>query len=339
MNNSYREIGTHIMDAEKILIFPHVHMDGDCMGSSSALCLALRAQGKQAYVLAGEDAPGNLDFLEAGCFTRDPDVLDRIDLAIMVDCSCVSRIEGREKAFLKAEKTACIDHHAVVEPSGVEFDFGRIEGDSAAAGEMIELLLLEMGWEIDRKIAECLFAAITTDTGNFQHSNTTKRTHELAARLYDVEGFNSKPISNLIYNRHSFNEIRLKSLVMESMHLYHDGEIAVGRVTQEMLRKTGCRMDQSEGFVQDIMGIDGVEVGCLLKEQEEELVRLSLRSRSFVNVAEAAQAFGGGGHRPAAGATSYQAIDPTEREAVEVLTRQIEKDRASRETQIGNCNV
>lgn len=327
MNNSYREIGEKMLEARKILIFPHVHMDGDALGSSSALCMALRKLGKEAYVLISEDVPKNLDFLACDCVTRNLEIFSAgADLAIMVDCGSRKRIEGRTDAFDRGRVKAVIDHHGAAE-NDTSFDYGLVEPDSAATGEMIMLLLKEMGWDIDPAQANCLFAAITTDTGNFQHANTTKRSHELTALLYDVEGFNSKPVSNLIYNRTSFEAIRLEAMVLGSIHRYQDGRVAIGRVTQKMLAETGCSMDESEGFVQSIMRIDGVDAGCLLKETPDAGVRVSLRSKTNVNVAEVAKEFGGGGHILAAGCTVHDTVDAAEKQVSASLIRQVERTR------------
>ena len=148
----------------------------------------------------------------------------------MVDCCGMNRIPGREEIFETAPVKAVIDHHGVTGEQ-TNFDFGRIEPDSAATGEMIELLIEAMNVEIDLPMAEGIFTAITTDTGNFQHANTTARTHEMAAQLHRVPGFNCKKISNLIYNRNSLRSIRLHSLVMSSLQLFGEDKVAVAAVT------------------------------------------------------------------------------------------------------------
>lgn len=322
-NNTYQEIAARLLQLNNILIFPHVNMDGDALGSSSALCMGLRKLGKKAAILVSEDTPKNLDFLGQGMLVQEPDFT--AELAIMLDCSGMNRIPQREECFEAAPVKAVIDHHGVTGDQP-EFDFGRIEPDSAATGELVALLLREMGVDFDVPIAEALFAAITTDSGNFQHSNTTARTHRIAADLYSVEGFNSKHVSNLIYNRRSIQSIRLNSLVMSGIHMYREGKIAIARVSQEILRETGCDLSECEGFVQDLMSIDGVEVGCLLKEAEPSVIRCSLRSRARVNVAEVASSLGGGGHVPAAGCRIRKPLEEAETIISERIIEQLDKD-------------
>lgn len=301
MNDTIKSIATIMSDLDGILLFPHVNMDGDALGSCSALCLALRSLGKRAYVMINEPVPKNLDFLECGCCTDDDSVLEDVQLSLMLDCNGLGRIPGRESAWARGRLKGCIDHHATAFKD-IRYDFARIEPKSAATGEIVYRLIKDLGAEITLDIANCIFAAITTDTGNFQHSNTTSRSHEIVGHLYKVEGFNSKEISALIYDRRSKEALKLESAVIAGLDFYADGRIAVGRVTQAMLGEYGCTMDEAEGIIQRVMSIEGVEGGCLFKETQTN-VRASLRGRTYINMEKVARTFGGGGHVLAAGCT------------------------------------
>ena len=304
-------------DLDGILLFPHINMDGDALGSCTALCLALRSLGKKAYVMISEPVPKNLDFLECGCTTDDDSVLDDVQLSLMVDCNGMNRIPGREAAWNRGRLKGCLDHHECGS-TDIRFDFSRVEPRSAAAGEIAYNVIRALGVPISLDIANCIFAAITTDTGNFQHSNTTSRSHEIAGHLYKIEGFNSKVISALIYDRRSKEAIRMESEVISELAFYADGKLAVGRVTQDVLKKCGCTMDEAEGIIQKIMSIDGVEAACLFKETEKN-VRASLRARSYANVAKVASRFGGGGHTLAAGCTFNIPLAEAEKQLIPVL--------------------
>lgn len=323
-NNSFLEIGNRILDAETIILFPHVHMDGDALGSTSALCMALNKLGKNTIIAASEHAPANLDFMEHGLVTTDTQIWDEYDLALMVDCGSLNRIPGREELLGRAKVKGVIDHHGTRD-NDIDFDFGIVEPESAATGELIYLLIREMNWDIDIDIVQSLWAAITTDTGNFQHNNTTSRTHRIASELHDVEGFDCKVVSNLIYNRNSINSLKLEGMFMDRINLYDNGRIAVSRVTQDMLKETATDMSETEGFVQKLMSIDGVEIGCFLKEYEAELVKGSLRSKGEANVSEVASRFSGGGHSKAAGCTIRKSID----EAEAILSRALIEEMES----------
>jgi phosphoesterase RecJ-like protein len=304
-------------DLDGILVFPHINMDGDALGSATALCLALRSMGKKSYVMINEPVPKNLDFLECGCTITDDSILDDVQLSLMLDCNGLNRIPGREHAWERGRIKGCIDHHSTA-PRGIRFDFQRIEPKSAATGEIIYRLIKELGVEITLDIANCIFAAITTDTGNFQHTNTTSRSHEIVGHLYKVEGFNSKIISALIYDRRSKEAMKMESSVLTNLDFYADGKVAVGTISKELLEECGCTMDESEGIVQRIMSIDGVECGCLLKETDNN-IRTSLRGRNYANVEKVASHFGGGGHMLASGCTFDKPLEQAKQQIIPFL--------------------
>ena len=306
-----------------ILIYPHVNMDGDALGSSTAICLALRQLGKKAYVMINEPIPKNLDFLECGCTTTDDSVLDEVQLSLMLDCNSMNRIRGREAAWERGKLKGCVDHHRT-KHTDIRFDFVRAEPSSAATGEIIYNIIKAMGVEITLDIANCIFAAITTDTGNFQHSNTTKRSHEIVGHLYKIEGFNTKDISALIYDRKSKGALRMESIVLSNLEFYEDGKLVIGKVTDEILEETGCTMDEADGIVQQMMSIDGVEVGCLFKDNPSGC-RASLRAKSYANVESVASKFGGGGHVLAAGCSFKEEIPEAESMIVPELIEAINK--------------
>lgn len=321
MNDTIKSIATIMKDLDNILLYPHINMDGDALGSSSALCLALRTLGKKAYVLVNEPVPKNLDFLECGCTTEDDSILDDVQLSLMLDCNGMNRIVGREAAWERGRLKGCIDHHAT-KSTDIRYDFTRIEPKSASTGEIIYNLIRALNVDISLDIANCLFAAITTDTGNFQHSNTTSRSHDIARHFYKIDGFNSKAISALIYDRRSKEAIKMESSILANLNYYEDGRIAVGRVTQKLLKDMDCTMDEAEGVVQRIMSIDGVEIGCLLKETDMN-VRASLRGRTYANVEKVASKFGGGGHMFAAGCLFEKRIDEVEATLVPELAKSL----------------
>jgi phosphoesterase RecJ-like protein len=230
----------------------------------------------------------------------------------------MNRIVGREKAWERGRLKGCIDHHST-KAKEIRYDFSRIEPKSAATGEIVYNIIKAMGCEITLDIANCIFAAITTDTGNFQHVNTTSRSHEIVGHLYKIEGFNSKVISALIYDRKSKNAIKMEGEVIADIEFYADGKLAVGAVTQKILKDTGCTMDEADGIIVRMMSIEGVEAACLFKESETN-VRASLRGRTYADVAKAASVFGGGGHTLAAGCTfNGMTVEEAEEAIIPVL--------------------
>lgn len=325
MNDTIKSIATIMKDLDGILIFPHMNMDGDALGSSTALCLALRSLGKKAYVMINEPVPKNLDFLECGCTTNDDSVLEDVQLSVMVDCNGLDRIQGREEVWKRGRLKGCIDHHAT-KAKDMRYDFSRVEPKSAATGEIIYNIIKALGVTVDLDMANAIFTAITTDTGNFQHSNTTSRSHDIAGHLYKIEGFNSKAISALIYDRRSKNAIKMESKVLEDLDFYADGKLVVGRVTQDLLRECECTMDEADGIIQKMMSIDGVEGACLFKETDHS-IRASLRGRTYANMEKAASKYGGGGHMLAAGCSFYVSMPEVEELFIPELIETVNRTR------------
>ena len=126
----------------------------------------------------------------------------------------------------------------------------------------------------------------------------------------------------MIYDRKSKGALKLEGYVLSRLHFYADGKIAVGIVSQAMLDEYGCTMDETDGIIQRIMSIDGVEGGCLLK-QKGDVTRISLRGRSYINMSRAASVFGGGGHHLASGCTIEADLETAEKTIVPVLISEL----------------
>lgn len=297
--NTIKEIAQKLKQAQSVLLFPHVHMDGDALGSSAALAGALRKQGKTCYVLIEDEIAGNLKFLDRDYCTDNQDIIDGPDLCVYIDCGDESRIPKRYGKFLSGRETMCIDHHRT---NSSDTDYAYVDPDAAATGEIIYDIITAMGDEIDAHTGEALYAALTTDTGNFQYSNCTKKTHEIAAALYD-SGMNHSEVCIQIYENVSVGKIRLDNMIMNTLDIFADGKAAMAYVTQQMLEETGTGMDETEGIVSTLRSIRGVEISVFLKEYGTEEIKVSMRAKTYADVAEIAVEFDGGGHTKAAGFT------------------------------------
>lgn len=317
MNKTYKEIAEVLDKAQKILIYSHVSPDGDALGSSVALCRALRLRGKEAFVLVDEELPLNLAFLDNGYCTEDQEVIENPELSICVDCGDVTRFPDREKKFIQAPVSVCIDHHHTTK----QFcDYNYIDPNASATGELIFDLLKEMGTEPDTEIGEAIFAAITTDTGNFQYSNTTRRAFEIMAELCDW-GVDMNKVSVEIYENIRIERKIIESMAFSTLQLICGGKAAIAFVTEKMIEESGAFSEETENVIKMLRSITGVEYAAFLKEKGPETVRLSLRAKSFGDVAVIAEKFGGGGHIKAAGATISMPIE----KAVEAVICELEK--------------
>jgi phosphoesterase RecJ-like protein len=316
-NSSLKEMARELIKAESVLIFPHVLMDGDALGSAAALCGTLRNLGKKAYILVEDPVPQYLQFLDKGYCTEDQEILGDQDISIAVDCGDDKRFPRRAKRFHRAKVEMCVDHHRTSQ--GI-YDYNYIDPGAAATGEIVYDLLLAMEAEVSKEGAEALFAAITTDTGNFQYSNTTKRTHQIVMELYDL-GFDSNAVSVELYENETMEKLLLHSKVMDTLEIIVGGRGAIATLTQKMLRECNAKMEHSEGIVEIIRSIKGVEVAMLLKENDTSLVKVSMRSKRQVDVADIAEKYHGGGHIRAAGCTLHKTME----NAREIMVEELKK--------------
>lgn len=324
-NNTLLEIGAKLLEAKRILLFPHMRMDGDALGSCVALCRFLRKKGKEAFVLIEDDIPENLLFMEGDYCIRDVAQAGWItapEACVSVDCSDPGRFEKRREVFRAADFRICIDHHAT---SGQYADYNYIDPQAAATGEIVYDLLTGLGAEPDPEMANALFAAITTDTGNFCYSNTTKKTHEIAAALYDW-GLDNCYVCNEIYDNMRREQLAIHSMALSGMETFAGGQAVLACVSQDMLFAAGADLTETEGIVEKLRSIRGVEMAALLKEEEPELIKVSLRAKSFGNVSAVAQLFDGGGHRKAAGCAIKKPLEEARLELAAAMERELEKE-------------
>ncbi len=343
MQKIIRKINERIGNAERILIFSHAMPDGDALGSSTALCRSLRLCGKQAYVVTEEELAHNLRFLDAGgyCVRTDGSeppkeffesvfAGESADLGLMVDCGDYSRIEKRADLFKAIPYTICVDHHK--SSKGVA-DLNMIAPEYAATGEPVYLILRDLEDMtgkilIDEEVCEAIYAAIATDTGNFQYSNATSETHRIVMEMMQ-RGFDHNKVCVQIYQSNTLPSLMVKSAIIGKMRLFAGGKAAVSYVTQDMLAQVGASLDETEDAVDELRNIIGVEVAIFLKELEDGRIKASLRSKNKFNVMRIASAFGGGGHIKAAGCTFFDTdIKAVCTQMIEAVTKALAEEKA-----------
>ena len=328
LTGSFERIIELLERAERILLLPHAHADGDALGSCGALAAFLRAQGKQVTVLTEEPVEAKLDYLPAWCGVEfvsteeltallgalgEPDTFCRVaepyDLALAIDSSAPDRLGARLPLFEAAAAKARIDHHA----AGVDFvPDTLLDSDWAATAEGIYLLLNRMGFDqgdarpgrltdaVGKAIAGAIYTGLVTDTGCFAYSNVTPQTHLIASRTLALAG-NMSFVSHRVYEVKSRAYTRLMRTVYSKMY-FPQPDIAVLNLTRADLDAAGAGDADTDGISNILRDIEGVHAGIFVKpDNTPGKYRVSLRSDDRVNVAAVAKAFGGGGHVCAAG--------------------------------------
>ena len=304
-NDSFENIAKVLKKGKSCLIFTHIVMDGDAIGSAAALCLAMRNEGIDAYVVTEDELAKNLSFLGKDlCIDvaeAEKMFSDGHDISVCVDCSEESRFPKRAALFNNGAVKVCIDHHKTADAI---CDYNYVDPEAGATAQLIYKLIKAMGTEIDKDMAVRIYAGIATDTGNFQYSNTTKETHQIVSELYDIcDSFHE--VSVEIYENEPFAKLKLQSEIFDGAELFAGGKAVIASVTQDMLKRCGAVMDDSEGTVSRLRALENVEVAALLRENEDGSIKASLRAKTYADVSELCASHGGGGHAKAAGFTEY----------------------------------
>ena len=277
----------------------HVRPDGDCIGSQVGIALALQALGKSVTVWNEDPVPQKLSFLDADKLVQKPKRNQTFDCVIATDCASFERL-GRVGEFI-ADRTLFIniDHH---ESNTRYADINWVSAAEPSTGELIFKLLGAASWPVTPEIADCLFTAVSTDTGSFQYPSTRPETYQIGGELVRL-GANLARICDEVYQSSSLPRVRLLRHVYNNFKLTHENQVAYLWLKKADFGRTGAEPADTEGIIDHIRSIEGVVIACVFEEIEPELTRISLRSKNpAVNVSEIAALFNGGGHSAAAGA-------------------------------------
>jgi phosphoesterase RecJ-like protein len=257
--------------------------------------------------------PGFGDILE-----EPPRGIDAL-LAFFFDSGNLERSGSSVKQIATHATIVNIDHH----PSNSRFgDLNVIDPDASAVGQMVMDMLDHFGYPITSTIAVNLYVALLTDTGGFRHENTTPQALEDAARLARL-GADPGHIATLVYKTRPETTLKLSGMALATMRVELEGRLAWAKVTRRMLREAGAVMAESEGIIDTLNSIAGLELAILFKEVNSDLTKISVRSRGAVDAAAMCATFGGGGHIRAAGAEIQKSMEETIKLVLAVATEAI----------------
>lgn len=291
--------------ASRLLLLGHVSPDGDSLGSLLALRQVLVQRSKEVTVYVAEGVPKRYEFLPgADSIITDIALLpEQIDTVVVLDCGDWERVGLAGDRCFQDMTVVNIDHHRTSLGLG---QANYLDSDAAATGLM--LLRLFNYWQepLNVDVAICLYTAIVSDTGFFQHSNTTVEVHEAAARLLACGLDHSLVVESLSDKTFSF--LKAISLGLERLQLFAAGKGAYLYILESDLQQLDLHSSDVEGLVNYPRSLEGVDVAASLIESERHVFKASLRSRHTIDVSEVAALLGGGGHARAAGATLYGSV-------------------------------
>lgn len=293
-----------ITKANTIVILTHENPDGDAVGSSLALYHALKAYGKNVEVIVPEYSR-TFEFLPGTSEIKKEGTYENYDLAISLDCASMNMLNGFSKYFENAKSKVVIDHHGTNDMYG---DFNFVNPDSPACAQILIVILNYFKMEITKEIGTCILAGIITDTGGFKYSGVTAETFEFVAWLLN-RGVNVSKIYRKVLQVKTKGNFELHRIASNRLEFLENGKIAFTYITREDEESVHAETGDHEGIVDIGRDVEGVEVSIFIRETKTKGLKISLRSSEYVNVAEIALLFGGGGHPKAAGCNMQTSIN------------------------------
>ena len=294
MKLTLEQMCEELQKVNRVVIAGHVIPDGDAVGSALALAMILKSIGKDVRVMFDDDIPRNFSMLPTCEIIERPVEKIDVDALIIVD-TAPDRI-GKVHDCVGDVPILNIDHH--VSNSGENRKL-FCDPNAAATAEIIFEIAIEIGIKLTKEFAICVYVGIATDTGFFQFSNTTAETLLIAS---DMLALGVKP--NLV----------VEVLEQRPLEVWHDGKAAGMFLDEDLV----ANIETTEGFIDQIRVIEGVDVSLLLKFKEKNVCRVSMRSKT-VDVSKIAMKFDGGGHIRAAGCTLNMPFEDAKRTIMQAI--------------------
>jgi len=302
---------------KSFLILTHVNPDGDALGSQIALARILRRRGKKVFMFAEERPPHMYRFLPGidKIKTNYRSFKKKTDVVIVLDCAKTSRV-GKVQDLISNQLVINIDHHpAKREETSVVLRNTYV----AATSVLIYKLFRKMKVKIDKETALLLYLGIVTDTGSFRYSNTSSQTYRIASDLVKL-GARPNYVNKQLYEAESLKKLRLLGLCLETLKLYDYGKICTMKATNKMYERTSSGPEYTEDFVNFPRKIKGVSVAIFFRENKENnIIKVSFRSKEKINVDKIARIFDGGGHPQASGCKLEGNIEEVEKKILKTV--------------------
>ena len=289
-----QEAAARLRQMNNVLLLTHVRPDGDTIGSTTALCQALRDMGKTAYLLYNPEITDTYAPYAEPYWASEGFVPEHI---VSADIAALNLLPDNAAAYASRVELT-IDHHGSQEFFAAET---CLDADAAACGEIIYRVIRELT-AVTPAIALLLYVAISTDTGCFVYANTTADTHRIAAELLET-GIDVGPVNKVLFRTKSKTRLAMEARMVADMELY-DGDRVVDMSIPLSLRK---ELHATEADIEELSSlaalVEGTDCGITLRELKPGRVKLSLRTGPRVDACAVCQRLGGGGHTAAAGAT------------------------------------
>ena len=313
--NPLQRISDILRDHDDFLVAAHYNPDGDAIGSTCAMGHILAHLGKRFTLYNPSGLPSRYDYVNqpAPIVTTLPDTLP--EWTIVLDCGAAERMGEALLSRTGETRVINIDHHL---GNGDYGDENWVAVDQPAVGSMVASIARELDIPVTGPLAECIYLAVSTDTGFFTYGSTTPESLELAAQMLR-DGLDIAHMNMVITKQWSEERMRLWTEVMSTVELYVDKKVAIGIITREMFERTGTNSGDTENIINFIRRLKPVRVAAILREEGSDTFKFSLRSYGDDNVQAIAARFGGGGHKNASGGTIEAPLEEAKMMLVEII--------------------
>ena len=287
-----------LSSAQYPALFTHLRPDGDAFGSLLGLAHALQDRGQTPSLHVEGGMIPMYRFLPGNELVQDiPDQLsEKADVFVVLDTSTRERV-GKKTATWKQPVDLVIDHHVSNPGFGI---LNLIVPEIPATAGVLFRLFEMAGWKISPATATCLYAGLSTDTGSFRYRGTDAATLRIAASLVEL-GADPSEIAKHCYLSVTPERYQLKKLTVETLSIKDNKKSGFLTILPDFYNKSGAKSEDTEGIIEEVTSIQGLEVASLFEFGSGGSLRVSLRSKGKVDVNAIASTFGGGGHRAAAG--------------------------------------
>jgi len=319
---------TLLQSSENIVITCHKGPDGDAIGSSLALYIYLKKQGKNVTVIVPDDFPFFLKWLPESehiiLYDENKEIANTIinnaDLIFTLDFNALHRTGDMQEVLSSASaKFIMIDHHQQPDNyAEVTYSDTSICSTCQMVYHFIDAL--EDINTIDTDIANCIYTGIMTDTGSFRFRSTTSITHRVIANLIDI-GIDNAKIHQNVYDSNSYNRLQLLGKSLTNLKVIPELNTAYISLSAEEQNEFNAQKGDTEGVVNYALSLQGIKLAAIFKEdQNSKLIKISLRSKGDFSVNEFSRAhFNGGGHTNAAGGASKLTLEETLDKFISIL--------------------
>jgi phosphoesterase RecJ-like protein len=323
---SFSDLKKLLAKTKTISIVTHVNPDGDAMGSSLGLYHYLKSKGKNVKVIVPNAFPDFLAWMPAskqamvfeGNETSVKKQIEKSDVVFVLDFNNYKRVDALgELIRSSAAKKMVIDHHQ--KPDTV-FDYYFHDVEASSTCELVYDFICGVDSKkvIDKKMANCLYTGIMTDTGSFRFASTTQKTFQVAAALIEA-GAKNADIYNSVYDDYTENRLKLLGYCLyEKLVFLPEYKAAYIALSEDELKQFGFKKGDTEGIVNYALSVGGMDLSAFFSVKDGA-IRISFRSKKFDVNNFARTHFNGGGHINAAGAKSMLSLDDTVKKFIDLL--------------------